>query len=782
MRNLKKILALLIVCVFLFGLLPAELVTAAPDVDALSMPTDTALSESSIDITDDFTDLIFRAAVYAAIGKSSPERIYDDDVMQVDWLRVSSRGIQSLAGLEWLTALTDLNCSNNQLAELPSLPDGLEVLSCDRNHLTSLPNLPDSLEELDCTDNQLTALPMLPDSLKYLMCADNKVMVLPALPGGLEYLDCDNNRLSSLPTLPAGLKNLYCSGNFLTGFDVTGLSLDYLICSNNYIPDPSAVIGFPTSKWDNRNYIFNPQKIKPDDITDDFTDLNFRAAVYEIIDKSPPEFIFEADVAGISWLGIGDRDIESLAGLEWFTSLSTLDCRYNQLTELPVLPDSLRFLYCYYNRLTSLPTLPDNLEELICSDNLLTSLPVLPDGLESLDCGGNPLKSLPKLPDSLLSLDCLDNELTQLPTLPSGLESLFCGNNPLMSLPKLPESLVWLSCLNTGLSELSALPEGLERLNCGSNQLTALPKLPDGLTSLNCWDNELTELPLLPSTLNYLDCDENLLSALPVLPLGLVTLYCTSNQLTSLPALPGSLRNLYCGNNQLSSLPALPVGLKWFHCYNNLLTEIDVNGLQLENFNCSGNYIPDPSAVIGFPIEGWNDSEYIFLPQNTPPAAWSVSGTVRSYNPKKPTTVILMSGTTVIETIIIEGTSVSGRIDQRFEFKGIVSGTYSLVIEKEAHTRFTVQSITVVDGDVDLTQDDRPEVRVMALRCGDIVGDGVINDDDLTELWNLANYNMKTTNAFNKRCDLNGDGMVNDLDLTILWMAYNYNKGNVVIQ
>ena len=51
------------------------------------------------------------------------------------------------------------------------------------------------------------------------------------------------------------------------------------------------------------------------------------------------------------------------------------------------------------------------LEELRCGSNELTVLPVLPDSLTSLDCGNNSLQRLPKLPAGLTELSCQNNEL-----------------------------------------------------------------------------------------------------------------------------------------------------------------------------------------------------------------------------------------------------------------------------------------------------------------------------------------------------------------------------------
>jgi hypothetical protein len=120
-------------------------------------------------------------------------------------------------------------------------------------------------------------------------------------------------------------------------------------------------------------------------------------------------------------------------------------------------------------------------------------------------------------------------------------------------------------------------------------------------------------------------------------------------------------------------------------------------------------------------------------------------------------------------------------VEQEFIFIDVAPGTYDLVIAKDAHTKFTVKNVVVDNRNLDLTEDDRPEVQLMTLRCGDISNDGLINDADLTILWRVGNYNKKAAEAENKWCDLNGDGLINDADLTILWLAYNYNRGEIII-
>jgi len=177
------------------------------------------------------------------------------------------------------------------------------------------------------------------------------------------------------------------------------------------------------------------------DITADFTDPNFLAAVYEKIEKAAPAPIYSTDVAEIQYLNVVGKRIKSLAGLEHFVSLKHLDCNNNQLSSLPELPSGLKYLFCNDNQLTTLPKPPSGLVFLFCSYNQLTTLPELPSDLTILFCNDNQLSSLPELPSGLTDLYCSNNQLTTLPKLPFGLEGLDCSNNQITTLPKLPPGL-----------------------------------------------------------------------------------------------------------------------------------------------------------------------------------------------------------------------------------------------------------------------------------------------------------------------------------------------------
>ena len=246
------------------------------------------------------------------------------------------------------------------------------------------------------------------------------------------------------------------------------------------------------------------------DITEKFTDPNFRAAVYEVIGKSEGEVIWDTDVAGVSTLQVDHKDIRSLAGLEYFTGLEKLWCWNNQLTALPPLPSGLLALICYSNQLTSLSVLPSGLIVLQCGDNQLTSLPALPSGLTYLSCDDNRLTTLPALPSRLTELLISNNQITSLPTLPLSLIGLNCGNNPLTLPTTLPSCLEWLSCFGLNLMSLPVLPPGLTILSCGNNQLTSLPALPKYLAELDCSGNRLTGMDVSGSIdLFRLNCSYN---------------------------------------------------------------------------------------------------------------------------------------------------------------------------------------------------------------------------------------------------------------------------------
>ena len=168
--------------------------------------------------------------------------------------------------------------------------------------------------------------------------------------------------------------------------------------------------------------------------------------------------------------------LTSLQGIEYFESLTYLNCIYNQLTSLDVSRNTaLTELRCDGNQLTALDVSRNTaLTLLLCSENRLTSLDVSPlTELKHLSCYSNLLKTLDLSRNTkLIHLNCISNELTSLDVSQNTtLTELWCYGNQLTELD---------------LSRNTALTT----LWCYSNQLTSLDiSRNTALTTLWCFNN-----------------------------------------------------------------------------------------------------------------------------------------------------------------------------------------------------------------------------------------------------------------------------------------------------
>ena len=194
-----------------------------------------------------------------------------------------------------------------------------------------------------------------------------------------------------------------------------------------------------------------------------------------------------------------------------------------------------------------------------------------------------------------------------------------------------------------------------------------------------------------------------------------------------------------------------------------------VNGVEhMYTRNSSSNdYVTDGSTVMVGNID---------LPVKS--KGVSVSGTVKSYNPKNATTVQLIEQghTKASYETTIYPTTDSGQAEQNFSFSAVAPGTYDLVVTKDAHLPYTVKNV-VVDGPLDLTTLTGKAYSTITLLCGDINGDGSINEDDVSIIRYANNINKSTAVADNKLADINGDGSVNEDDVSIVRYSSHINKG-----
>ena len=518
----------------------------------------------------------------------------------LNYIDCSNNLITSLPALS--NSLTKIVCSNNLLSSLPALPSSLTYLDCSYNLLTGLPSLPSLLNDIEIYNNQLTSLPsvlpksllwlncynnqlsslpsILPDSLQLLQCTKNKLTNLTLiLPNSLQWLECYNNQLVSLPTLPNSLNYLYCYKNPnlhclpLIPDSLKGITLDS--STINCIPNTNSVL----TVYDTLNNVLklpicnatnNPNSCKvygsnyvniPDTNFAKYLITQIPGCLYK---DSSNKYWMDTTCSGVLNLKniyCFKLQIKTIEGIEYFKNLDSLTCSFDSLTNLPLLPGTLKVFDCEYNNIKNIPILPDSLIYFSCNKNKLTSLPVLPLNLQNLLCDFNQLTNLPALPNSLQTLSCWANGINILPALPDSLTSLICGGNGINNLPTLPNSLQYLFCNDNNLKNLPSLPNSLLFLNADLNQITSIDSLPVNLTSLICSNNKLTTLPALPNALTGLNCSLNQLTSLPALPNALTGLSCYSNQLSSLPNLPDSITSIACYSNpNLSCLPKLPGG------------------------------------------------------------------------------------------------------------------------------------------------------------------------------------------------------------------------------
>jgi len=156
----------------------------------------------------------------------------------------------------------------------------------------------------------------------------------------------------------------------------------------------------------------------------------------------------------------------------------------------------------------------------------------------------------------------------------------------------------------------------------------------------------------------------------------------------------------------------------------------------------------------------------------------TVSGQVKSYDPKKATTIQLMKGEDVKYTGTITALSEgSGQLEQSFSIDSVNPDTYDLVVTKAGHLTYTITGVVVGDGGLNLTGNSKDAIKLITLLAGDVDGKGAINETDLNIGWNDANYGQSVgTPGVNATCDINGNGVVNETDLNIVWNDANYGK------
>ena len=224
-------------------------------------------------------------------------------------LIISNKDIKSLKGVEYMAALTYLDCNSNQLLTLDvSKNTALMTLDCNSNQLSTLDvSKNTALKYLDCNSNQLSTLDVRANTaLTSLICYSNQLSTLDvSVNTALITLFCYSNQLSTLDvSANTALTNLFCFSNQLSTLDVSAnTALTKFDCNSNQLStlDVSANTAL--------------------------TSLNCYTNQLSTLDVS-------ANTA-LGFLNCSKNTL-SILGVSTNTALTGLNCSYNQLLTLDV--------------------------------------------------------------------------------------------------------------------------------------------------------------------------------------------------------------------------------------------------------------------------------------------------------------------------------------------------------------------------------------------------------------------------------------------------------------
>ena len=299
-----------------------------------------------------------------------------------------------------------------------------------------------------------------------------------------------------------------------------------------------------------------------------------------------------------------EKKIISVNGIEKLTTLTSLNVRDNELTELDVSKNTaLTKLNANGNQLTELDVSKNTaLTELDVEHNQLTNLDVSNNTILAwLDVYNNQLTNIDVSKNTALTyLNVPNNQLTNIDVSNNtALKQLYVSNNQLTGL-NLSETIA-LESLFVSDNQLTELDVGnntaLKQLYVFNNQLTNIDVSNNtALIELNVYNNQLTSLDVSKNTsLTELDVENNKLTSIDVSNnTALKKLYVYNNQLTSLDVSKNtSLTELDVENNKLTSIDVSNnTALKKLYVSNNQLTNLNLGEtIALESLYADNNQL-----------------------------------------------------------------------------------------------------------------------------------------------------------------------------------------------
>jgi len=470
----------------------------------------------------DGMDDIFKSYLLENFDRDVDGVISEEEASLVKEMDCSSKGINSLDGIQYFSNLEILICRYNALHAIDiSNNSALKYFDCGNNPnnkkidvsknqmletLITCYNpleeliINDGLKKLDIEGHKLSSLDFSGNkSLKELYCFGESIINLDVSHSILDSIECggSNFRLLNLDGC-SSLKKLICGTNIdfssilkncpnLEHLNVLSSSIDVSHCQllkilrfSGYVTDldltNNPALEELSCNWEtvvtngidmSNNLKLVKLDINVNVIKGNNVDLSNRKFLKSVSIKpyAPRKEIETVNLSGCASLNdltVSGLQLKSL-NINGCTALSAIDCSYNQLTELKI-EDSKA------------------LKELLVSGNKLSTLKINSEQLSVINCGSNPLTNMDFIKNSQLKeLYCFDMSLHSLDL--SGCPSLEILNCSINSLEKLDVS----KCPN------------LSSINCKENRLKPSFDVSKCrlLTEINCMDNsELTELIL----------------------------------------------------------------------------------------------------------------------------------------------------------------------------------------------------------------------------------------------------------------------------------------------
>ena len=495
-------------------------------------------------------------------------------------LNVSNKNIDDLTGIEDFIALSDFYCANNNLTSIDvSNTINLEILDCSSNQLAGLDvNTNVDLGVLYCNDNQIIALNL----------SQNII---------IEEVDCFNNQLIDLD-LRNGNNAIISAYNSTNNPDLRCIFVDNVQLSTELWTDVDATSTFVATQaqCDAIQVTYVPD--------DNFEQYLIDQSLDDVLD----DYVLTANIKNRTYLLLDNTGVADLTGVEDFTALTSLECRYNLLTSLDLSANiNLTQLYAGSNQISNINLSQTTaLEILHVENNQLTSIDVSNNiNLEGLFCTENQITSIDLSQNIALNkIFIYDNQLTNLSLIQNpALIEVNCNNNQLSNLDIRnanntniayfnAENNINLTCIfvddvgyssinwtnvdlssnfvatqdecNDILSQQTYVPDdnfeqALIDLGYDNvlNDYVYTPNI-ENVTSLSVGERDIADLTGIAdfTALETLLCDINILTNLDVSNnINLTILACQNNQIKSLDVSTNfSLTNLTCQDNQLSNL------------------------------------------------------------------------------------------------------------------------------------------------------------------------------------------------------------------------------------